>query len=209
MTHSMNDVSFRKRVSNVEEKQGQNKFNKKKASPGRRRGTLSKLCRFSSSTCWLWGKESPPFRTGDCFWLIPKLAFFCVLQTTTLAIEYLHSVLLTDFKIIASTGRRQSKEDPDTGREACGGWGGRRWSPSPTEPHSISLAFRHYLEPAGSIGWPQIDRLRRRQTFPLQWGGTSQDLVVCFTYLYRGVGDIEWISVLFRFINRQKRLQLQ
>lgn len=31
MTHSMSDVSFRKRVSNVEEKGGQNKFNKKKA----------------------------------------------------------------------------------------------------------------------------------------------------------------------------------
>lgn len=33
MTHSMNDVSFRKRVSNAEEKEGggQNKFNKKKA----------------------------------------------------------------------------------------------------------------------------------------------------------------------------------
>lgn len=43
MAHSMSDVSFRKRVSNVEEKGGQNKFNKKKALRGHWRGTRSEI----------------------------------------------------------------------------------------------------------------------------------------------------------------------
>lgn len=156
MTHSMSDVSFRKRVSNVEEKRGKISLTRKKHSEDVGEGlALSSVCCFSTLTCSRW-----LLVTGSD-WLIPKLAFFCVRQSTTLALAYLHLVLLTDFRI-APTGRRQSKEGPDTGWEGCGGVD----LYPPQSGHSISLAFRHYLEPAGSIGRPQIDRLRWRQTSP-------------------------------------------
>lgn len=77
-----------------------------------------------------------------------------------LAIAYHHSVLLTDYRI-TPTGRRQSIEGPDTGPE---GW----WGDLIHDPHRAGVAFDHYLEPTGSIGRPQIDWLRQRQTFPFK-----------------------------------------
>lgn len=131
MTHSMSDVSFRKRVSNVEEKGGKISLTRKKHSEDVGEGlALSSVCCFSTLTCSRW-----LLVTGSD-WLIPKLAFFCVLQSTTLALAYLHLVLLTDFRI-APTGRRQSKEGPDTGWEGCGGG----WSLPPTERALNILGF--------------------------------------------------------------------
>lgn len=60
MTHSMSDVSFRKRVSNVEVKGGKISLTRKKHSEDVGEGlALSSVCRFSTSTCSWWQEVMP------------------------------------------------------------------------------------------------------------------------------------------------------